>query len=632
MSAATRIIAHLDMDAFYASVELLRYPELHGRPVVVGGGRRHQPEEVIDPSTGATTRRFATLARYAGRGVATTASYEARKLGVHSAMGLMKAAKLAPDAILLPSDFDAYREQSRRFKAAVRAIAPEIEDRGIDEIYIDLTEVVSSPGRGFDREAIVPVARAIKRAVKDATELSCSIGIAPNKLLAKIASDLEKPDGLVILDASDVPARIWPLAARKINGIGPKASARLAGMGIESIGQLAQADLGLLGDRFGRNTAHWMHEVAHGRDERSVVIESETKSISRETTFDRDLHAVRDRAALSTIFTELCEQLAGQRYHVSAALTQRRQGKVQEIQPVVKILAKRARSREFLQRAVAGGDETHIHGNLPRAAQPSDRPSLDCGEQLGLGGRAQSADLVEEKRASVGGFAKSDAGLFRIGEGTALMAEQLGFGERFWQGRTIQNNERLAGARAGAVQPAGEQAFAGARLSLDEHWRQMVFQAALHDSDGIQLGANFIEAGAEKDAVRRRNGFRRAVLFAAVDASQAAAAGEGEGQFRGFKRLGKIIPRAKAHRFHRRLHSAERRHHDHHGVLRKCPVAQQLQTFAIGEMQVQQRELKPQLAQQTAGLRNAAGLSHLGSELAQIAGESLAEGCIVFEQ
>ena len=311
MSAATRIIAHLDMDAFYASVELLRYPELHGRPVVVGGGRRHQPEEVIDPSTGATTRRFATLARYAGRGVATTASYEARKLGVHSAMGLMKAAKLAPDAILLPSDFDAYREQSRRFKAAVRAIAPEIEDRGIDEIYIDLTEVVSSPGRGFDREAIVPVARAIKRAVKDATDLSCSIGIAPNKLLAKIASDLEKPDGLVILDASDVPARIWPLAARKINGIGPKASARLAEMGIGSIGQLAQADIGLLGDRFGRNTAHWMHEVAHGRDERSVVIESETKSISRETTFDRDLHAVRDRAALSTIFTELCEQLAG---------------------------------------------------------------------------------------------------------------------------------------------------------------------------------------------------------------------------------------------------------------------------------------------------------------------------------
>ena len=323
MQAPSRIIAHLDMDAFYASVELLRYPELRGLPVVVGGGRRHQPEEVVDPLTGATTRRFATLARYAGRGVATTASYEARKLGVHSAMGLMKAAKLAPDAVLLPSDFDAYRDQSRRFKAAVRAIAPAIEDRGIDEIYIDLTEIVPTaraafdsafdraPDPAFDRTAIAQVARAIKTAVKQATELSCSIGIAPNKLLAKIASDLEKPDGLVILDAHDVEARIWPLAARKINGIGPKASERLAAMGIETIGQLAQAGVGTLADCFGRNTARWMHEVAHGRDEREVVIESETKSISRETTFDRDLHAVRDRAALSAIFTELCEQLAG---------------------------------------------------------------------------------------------------------------------------------------------------------------------------------------------------------------------------------------------------------------------------------------------------------------------------------
>ena len=141
MSAATRLIAHLDMDAFYASVELQRFPELTGLPVVVGGGRRHQPEEIVDPETGTRTRRFATLRDYTGRGVATTASYEARKLGVHSAMGLMKAARLAPDAILLPADFDAYRLYSRRFKAAVRAIAPQIEDRGIDEIYIDLTDV-----------------------------------------------------------------------------------------------------------------------------------------------------------------------------------------------------------------------------------------------------------------------------------------------------------------------------------------------------------------------------------------------------------------------------------------------------------------------------------------------------------
>src|SRR5205823_1436919 len=131
-----RHIAHLDMDAFYASVELLRYPELRGKPVVIGGGRRHQPSEYIDPVTQTVTRSFATLRGYVGRGVITTATYEARALGLHSAMSMMKAAALAPETILLPVDFDAYRHYSRLFKGAVRTIAPRIEDRGIDEIYI----------------------------------------------------------------------------------------------------------------------------------------------------------------------------------------------------------------------------------------------------------------------------------------------------------------------------------------------------------------------------------------------------------------------------------------------------------------------------------------------------------------
>ena len=124
------------MDAFYASVELLRYPELKKLPVVIGGGRRHHPEQLPDGS-----RQFATLRHYSGRGVITTATYAARDLGVHSGMGLMKAALRAPDAVLLPVDFDEYRKYSRLFKAAVAEIAPVIEDRGIDEIYIDLTEV-----------------------------------------------------------------------------------------------------------------------------------------------------------------------------------------------------------------------------------------------------------------------------------------------------------------------------------------------------------------------------------------------------------------------------------------------------------------------------------------------------------
>src|SRR5512145_1072677 len=185
-----RLIAHLDMDAFYASVELLRYPELRGKPVVIGGGRRHQPEEVVDSETGRVTRRFATLRGYTGRGVITTATYEARALGVGSAMGLMKAAQRAPDAVLLPTDFDAYRRYSRAFKQAVRSIAPRIEDRGIDEIYIDLTGVELPEHEGSEDDdpwwRARDVAKAIKAAVRDATRLSCSIAVAPNKLLAKI--------------------------------------------------------------------------------------------------------------------------------------------------------------------------------------------------------------------------------------------------------------------------------------------------------------------------------------------------------------------------------------------------------------------------------------------------------------
>ena len=296
MTDDLRRIAHLDMDAFYASVELLRYPELRGQPVVIGGGRDAQPVPQEDG-----THRYARLRDYVGRGVITTATYEARALGVGSAMGMMKAAKLAPDAILLPVNFDAYRHFSKLFKTAVASIAPDFEDRGIDEIYIDLTRV-----EGETRE----LGQRIKQAVRDATGLSCSIGITPNKLLSKICSDLEKPDGLTILGYDDIPARIWPLGVRKINGIGPKATEKLAALGIETIGQLAEADAGFLQDHFGAHYAGWLAAAARGIDHREISTSSESKSISRETTFERDLHARQDRDALSGILTALCERLA----------------------------------------------------------------------------------------------------------------------------------------------------------------------------------------------------------------------------------------------------------------------------------------------------------------------------------
>ncbi len=291
-----RRIAHLDMDAFYASVELLRYPELRGQPLVIGGRRDHQPELLADG-----TRRFSRLRDYVGRGVTTTSTYEARALGVFSGMGVMKAAKLAPDAILLPVDFEAYRHYSRLFKAAVATIAPRIENRGIDEIYIDLSDLP---------DETLALARRIKQAVKDATGLSCSIGVSPNKLLSKICSDLEKPDGLTLLDQADVPQRIWPLPVRKINGIGPKAGEKLAALGIATIAELARAEPALLQAHFGRSYAEWLHAAAHGIDERPVETSSEPKSISRETTFERDLHPRHDRAVLSEVFTSLCARVA----------------------------------------------------------------------------------------------------------------------------------------------------------------------------------------------------------------------------------------------------------------------------------------------------------------------------------
>jgi DNA polymerase-4 len=300
---AARFIAHLDMDAFYASVELLRHPDLRGRALVIGGRRR--------AGEGAS---IPTLREYSGRGVITTATYEARKFGLHSGMGLMKAARLAPDALLLPADFDEYRRYSRMFKEAVRTVAPHVEDRGIDEIYIDLTGLVeASAAEG----APDPWARArvvatdIQRAVREATRLSCSIGITPNKLLSKIASELEKPGGLTVVTEADIPSRIWPLAVRKVNGIGPKAAARLAALGIDTIGALAGAGRDFLVAHFGESYGAWLHDAAHGRDEREVVTHREPKSISRETTFERDLHPARDRERLSRIFTDLCVRVAG---------------------------------------------------------------------------------------------------------------------------------------------------------------------------------------------------------------------------------------------------------------------------------------------------------------------------------
>jgi DNA polymerase IV len=263
------------MDAFYASVELLRRPELRDKPVAIGGHG--------DPMR---------------RGVVTTANYVARTYGIRSAMPMRTAYALCPECVFLPVDFDEYRRVSRVFKAAIREVAPLVQDNGIDEAYIDLT--------GLPGDSAV-LARAIKDSVARATGLTCSIAVAPNKLLAKIGSELDKPDGLTVLTEGDLETRIWPLPVRRLHGVGPKAEARLARLGIATVGDLARQPPGTLVEHFGASYGRWLHESAHGRDERPVVTFSEPKSRSRETTFERD---TRDRGHVAETLAELCAQVA----------------------------------------------------------------------------------------------------------------------------------------------------------------------------------------------------------------------------------------------------------------------------------------------------------------------------------
>jgi DNA polymerase-4 len=302
--APIRRIAHLDMDAFYASVELLRFPQLKGLPVVIGGGRR-RADGVLQAGADLPVDQFPRLRDYVGRGVITTATYAARQFGVGSAMGLMKAAKLCPDAILLPVDFEEVRRYSRTFKGIISDIAPVMQDRGVDEVYIDFTDVP-----GGQREGGRVLARLIQKSIFEATGLTCSIGVAPNKLIAKMASEFNKPNGISIVHEGDFERLVWPLPCRKINGIGPKADAKLKAMEIGTIGDLAAKPREWLVERFGKAYGAWLHDASHGLDDRPVVTESEPVSMSRETTFDRDLHAVHDRAELGAIFTRLCEKVA----------------------------------------------------------------------------------------------------------------------------------------------------------------------------------------------------------------------------------------------------------------------------------------------------------------------------------
>ena len=249
-------ILHVDMDAFFAAVEVLKNPALKDQPVVVGG-------------SGDPTRR----------GVVSTASYEARRFGVHSAMPLRTALKLCPKCIFLPVDYNSYSRVSMKIKKILFETSPLMEDVGIDEAYLDITA---------SAEPSAEVARMIKGRVFAETGLTCSVGIAPNKLLAKIASDLRKPDGLTVLGPENVPEVVWPLAARKLPGVGPKTEECLKGLGINTIGDIAAKGPGWLKENFGESFGWYLYEASMGFHESPLITEWKPKSISREETFEHD--------------------------------------------------------------------------------------------------------------------------------------------------------------------------------------------------------------------------------------------------------------------------------------------------------------------------------------------------------
>ena len=267
-----RAILHVDMDAFYASVEQRDDPSLRGRPVIVGG-------------TG-------------GRGVVAAASYEVRRYGVHSAMPVREALRRCPDAVCVPPRIGHYAAVSEQIFAVFREFTPLVQGLSLDEAFLDVTAGIRSLGDGEQ------VAREIKRLVRERTELTASVGVAPNKLVAKIASELRKPDGLVIVRPDEVRALMDPLPIRKLFGLGAKTAPKVEALGIRTLGELRQASAARLRPIFGRYTER-VQQRAAGIDDRPVVPDRDEKQISAEETFDVD---IADHARLRTEIARLADK------------------------------------------------------------------------------------------------------------------------------------------------------------------------------------------------------------------------------------------------------------------------------------------------------------------------------------
>jgi DNA polymerase-4 len=273
-----RCVAHVDMDAFYVSIELLRHPDLRGKPVVVATG--------TDPTA---------------RGVVMTASYEARKFGVHSALPLAIAHRRCPQMTLLPRDMALYRRASNKVMEVLGRFTHRLEVAGLDEAYLDLSDCPAPKTR----------ARQLKAQMREETRLVCSVGLAPNKLLAKIASDLDKPDGLRVLRREDMLDVVGDRPASLIPGVGPKTAERLGRAGIGTVAELATAPEADVERLLGPNLGRELRARANGHDERPVETERVAKSESRETTFSQDLDDAEEmRVTVARLADQVAESLA----------------------------------------------------------------------------------------------------------------------------------------------------------------------------------------------------------------------------------------------------------------------------------------------------------------------------------
>ena len=277
---AGRTIMHVDLDAFFVSVEQVLNPELRGKPVVVGG----RPDR---------------------RGVVAAASYEARAFGLHSAMPLATAVRLCPQAIFIEGSFPRYRDASKKFMAILADFSPFLEPMGLDEAYLDVTGFESLHG------SIHRMAMAIKRRAKDELQLNASVGIAGCKVVAKVASDLSKPDGLLEVPSGEERTFLAPLSIERLPGIGKKTEQKLKGLGIKTLGQLSRMPLEALKSHFGA-FGETLHRSANGIDDRDVSPPAEARSISRETTFDKD---VDERPMLEATLRYLAERVGSNLRH-----------------------------------------------------------------------------------------------------------------------------------------------------------------------------------------------------------------------------------------------------------------------------------------------------------------------------